>query len=69
LIGFFKIKSRHPDGLNKKTDLGGKKQQWEPCLGQTSMVSMTKQWNRENKETMSILKVTSNKICLHFEVK
>jgi len=24
LIGFFKIKPRHPDGLNK-TDLGGKK--------------------------------------------
>jgi len=29
-IGFFKIKPRHPDGL-KKTDLGGKKHQWEPC--------------------------------------
>ena len=33
-IGFFKIRPRHPDGL-KKTDLGGKKQQREPCPGQT----------------------------------
>jgi len=28
LIGFFKIKPRHQDGL-KKTDVGGKNQQWE----------------------------------------
>jgi len=27
-----------------------KTQKWEPCLGQTSMVSMTKQWNRENRD-------------------
>jgi len=31
LIGFFKIKPRHPNGL-KKTDLGEKKQRWEPWL-------------------------------------
>jgi len=29
LTGFVKIKPRHQDGL-KKTDLGGKTQQWEP---------------------------------------
>ena len=31
LMGFFIIKLSHPDGL-KKTDLGEKKQQWEPWL-------------------------------------
>ena len=31
LIGFFKIKPRHPDRL-KKTDLGGRTQQWEPWV-------------------------------------
>jgi len=29
--GIFIIKHSHPDGL-KKTDLGGKKQEWEPCF-------------------------------------
>ena len=30
LIGFFIIKTRRPDGLENKTDLGGENQQWEP---------------------------------------
>ena len=49
LIGFFKIKPRHLDGL-KKTDLGGNTQPWEPpCPPKSAPEQKITQWLSSSK--------------------